>query len=175
MASMKHFIDQVIGRADCGDHAWSTSIRQLDLDLQIDTEDKALRALGGDRLDLSVKVLDHRDALGLGTERTNRMIGGARRFLPDSALARPEEGAELEFSSGGVPRRQAYIALDHRYLALLSNQHWHGFDAHEKGVQGVGAIHGRGPCWRPIEPRDQGRPDDPDPGNGGWPALFSRN
>ena len=102
---------------------------------------------------LRVEVVRRRDGIGpvqrqnrrrhdlrLIAARIERVLAGAQRLLPDTAVPGSHERAELELDAGGVLCRQADIGLDDRDLALLHDQHRHQFDADEERIERVRAV-----------------------------------
>ena len=75
--------------------------------------------------------------------RVDRVLAGAQRLRPDALVARLHDRAELELRAARVGGRQADVALDHRDLALLDDEHRHQLDADQERVQQVRAVEQR--------------------------------
>jgi hypothetical protein len=128
----------------------------VDLHLEVDLEDEALAALADDRLEAGVEVVrlalgrrpveredEGRHDLGCVHAGVDGVLAGAQRLLPDAAVSRPDDRAELELGARGVERRQPDEALDHRHLALVDDQHRDELDPHQERVEQVGAVQQR--------------------------------
>ena len=72
--------------------------------------------------------------LGFVAARINSVFACPQRFLPYTAMAGPNDRAELKCGARGVLRRQADVCLDYRHLALLDDQHGHFLDLHQKRI-----------------------------------------
>ena len=92
-------------------------VGHVDLHLQVDLEDEALAALADDRRQLRVEVVrlrrgvgpveredERRHDLGRVHARVDRVLAGAQRLLPDAAVARAHDRAELELRARRVER-----------------------------------------------------------------------
>ena len=58
-------------------------------------------------------------------------------------MARPDQGAEFEFSARRILSNQADIGFDNRNFPLLHNQHRDKLDAHQERIQSVCAVQQR--------------------------------
>jgi hypothetical protein len=125
----------------------------MNLHLQIDGEMKAFTALRLNLLQLRIKVVrlrydvgpvqrndERRHDDGLVAARIDRVFSGSQRLLPDAAVARPHEAAELEFNARRILGRKADVSLHHGNLTLLDDQHGDFFHSHQEWIEVIGAV-----------------------------------
>ena len=130
-------------------------VRHVDLHLQVDVEHEAFRRLRVICLQALVEIVrrralgpvqgqdEGRHDLGRVAARVDRVFAGAQRLLPDAAMARAHERAELEIDARGIFGGKTDIGLDHRHLALIDDEHRHHLDRHQERIEVVGAVEQR--------------------------------
>src|SRR5262249_49856418 len=114
----------------------------MNLDLQVDFEDETFLRLRNDLLELRIQIMRFADGIRpiqvqdgrrhdfrLVAARIQRIFAGAKRLLPNAAMARADERTVLEVRAAGVLRSESYVSLDDTDLALLDDEHRHHFHA----------------------------------------------
>ena len=114
---LQHLVDQIGNRADHADDARGGRVGHVDLHDQLDAEDEAFAALGHDFRQPLVELVGLADrlrpveaqdgrghVLGLVAAGVDGILAGPQRFLPDAAMAGPDDRPELEGGPGRVLR-----------------------------------------------------------------------
>ena len=153
---LQDLVHQILHGADHGDDARGLGVGNVDEDLEVDGEDKALVALGDDGFEPRVEAVGAGDVLGpveledggeddfgVVDAGVDGIFAGAQRFLPDALMAGAHEAAEFEADAGSVLRGQADVGLDDGDLALLDDQHGDLLHADEEGIEVVSAVEKR--------------------------------
>src|SRR6516164_8945115 len=155
-SSLQNFVHQIFHGADHGNNAGRLRVRHVNLDLKVDLEDEAFLRLGDYLLELRIQVMCFADGIRpvqiqnrgrhdfrLVTAWVERILARAQGFLPNAAMAGPDQRTILEVRPGSVLRGQTNVGLDHGDLTLLDNQHGHKLNDDQERIERVSTVEKR--------------------------------
>lgn len=153
---LQHLVDEVLHATDDRDDLRCFSVGDVNLNLQVDREFEAFLGLRHNRAEILIETVrlrgcrcpverenERRNDFPRIRPRVDRELTGAQRFLPDTAVTRTDERAELEVGARRVDGREADVGLHDRHLPLIDHEHRNELDGDQERVQVVGAVEQR--------------------------------